>query len=58
MQPYEAHIPFPLQVKIDLNLAGMGWLHLSEVSINLLRPDTSPEISMRKHSNMSEGFRV
>ena len=31
MQPYEAHIPFLLQLKIDLNLAGMGWLHLSQV---------------------------
>ena len=33
MQPYEAHIPFLLQLKIDLNLAGMGWLHLSQVII-------------------------
>ena len=35
MQPYEAHIPFLLQLKIDLNLAGMGWLHLSQVIIRL-----------------------
>ena len=31
LQPYEAHVPFLLQLKIDLNLAGMGWLHLSQV---------------------------
>ena len=31
LQPYEAHIPFHLQIKIDLNLAGMSWLRLSEV---------------------------
>ena len=31
MQPYESHIPFPLQIKIDLNLAGMNWLRLSQV---------------------------
>ncbi len=33
LQPYEAHVPFLLQLKIDLNLAGMGWLHLSQVAI-------------------------
>ena len=33
LQPYEAHVPFLLQLKIDLNLAGMGWLHLSQVHI-------------------------
>lgn len=33
MQPYESHIPFPLQIKIDLNLAGMNWLRLSEVRL-------------------------
>jgi len=32
LQPYEAHVPFLLQIKIDLNLAGMGWLHLSQVN--------------------------
>lgn len=33
LQPYEAHVPFLLQLKIDLNLAGMGWLHLSQVLV-------------------------
>ena len=33
LQPFEAHVPFLLQLKIDLNLAGMGWLHLSQVPI-------------------------
>lgn len=27
-QPFEAHIPYLLQFKVDMNLAGMGWLHL------------------------------
>ena len=26
--PYEAHLPYLLQLKLDLNLAGMGWLRL------------------------------
>jgi hypothetical protein len=30
-QPFEAHIPFMLQLKIDFNLAGMGFLRLSRV---------------------------
>jgi hypothetical protein len=29
-QPHESHIPFLLQLKIDFNLAGMGWLRLSQ----------------------------
>lgn len=28
-QPFEAHIPFMLQLKIDFNLAGMGFLRLA-----------------------------
>ena len=36
LQPYEAHVPFLLQLKIDLNLAGMGWLHLSQVAYHEL----------------------
>ncbi len=28
LQPHEAHVPFLLQLKMDLNLAGMGWLRL------------------------------
>ena len=35
LQPYEAHVPFLLQLKIDLNLAGMGWLHLSQVTCRM-----------------------
>jgi hypothetical protein len=31
LQPYEAHLPYLLQMKIDLNLAGMGWLRLSHI---------------------------
>lgn len=27
-QPFEAHIPYLLQFKVDMNLSGMGWLHL------------------------------
>lgn len=27
-QPHESHIPYLLQLKIDFNLAGMGWLRL------------------------------
>lgn len=27
-QPYESHIPYLLQLKIDFNLAGMAWLRL------------------------------
>ena len=30
-QPFEAHIPFMLQLKIDFNLAGMGFLRLASV---------------------------
>ncbi|KAJ8904456.1 hypothetical protein NDN08_000973 [Rhodosorus marinus] len=29
LQPYESHIPFTLQVMVDLNIAGMGFLNLS-----------------------------
>jgi DNA polymerase zeta len=28
-QPHESHLPYLLQLKIDFNLAGMGWLRLS-----------------------------
>lgn len=28
-QPHESHVPYLLQLKIDFNLAGMGWLRLS-----------------------------
>ena len=28
-QPYESHLPYLLQLKIDFNLAGMGWLRLA-----------------------------
>lgn len=28
-QPYESHLPYLLQLKIDFNLAGMAWLRLS-----------------------------
>ncbi|CAI5983328.1 unnamed protein product [Closterium sp. NIES-64] len=34
-QPYESHIPYLLQVKIDYNLVGMGLVRLSQV---LFRP--------------------
>ncbi|GAX80194.1 hypothetical protein CEUSTIGMA_g7632.t1 [Chlamydomonas eustigma] len=30
-QPYESHVPFLLQIKIDLNLFGMGHIRLSRV---------------------------
>mmetsp|Transcript_32160 Transcript_32160/g.125521 ORF Transcript_32160/g.125521 Transcript_32160/m.125521 type:complete len:1842 (-) Transcript_32160:3575-9100(-) len=29
LQPYESHIPFTMQVMVDLNIAGMGFLNLS-----------------------------
>ena len=29
-QPHESHIPYLLQLKIDFNLAGMGWLRLGQ----------------------------
>lgn len=38
LQPYEAHLPFLLQIKIDLNLAGMGWLRLSCVHCRVPLP--------------------
>ncbi len=41
LQPYEAHVPFLLQIKIDLNLAGMGWLHLSQVNKSYSRMQRS-----------------
>jgi len=28
-QPHESHLPYLLQLKIDFNLSGMGWLRLS-----------------------------
>lgn len=35
-QPFEAHVPYKLQVFIDYNLYGMGWLELEDA---LLRND-------------------
>ncbi|BDA47990.1 probable DNA polymerase zeta catalytic subunit [Coccomyxa sp. Obi] len=49
LQPYEAHLPFLLQIKIDLNLAGMGWLRLSRVHCRVPLPD--------QHSGRRSGWR-
>ncbi len=49
LQPYEAHLPFLLQIKIDLNLAGMGWLCLSRVHCRVPLPD--------RHSRRRSGWR-
>lgn len=49
LQPYEAHLPFLLQIKIDLNLAGMGWLRLSRVHCRVPLPD--------RHSGRRSGWR-
>lgn len=37
-QPYESHIPYLLQFKIDYNLHGMGWMVLDEVKFRLPVP--------------------
>ena len=29
-QPYESHVPYLLQVKVDFNLYGMGFLRLAK----------------------------
>ena len=38
-QPYESHIPYLLQVKIDYNLHGMGWVRLDTVMFRRGLPD-------------------
>ncbi|GBG78283.1 hypothetical protein CBR_g26314 [Chara braunii] len=38
-QPYEAHIPYLLQIMIDYNVYGMGFIHLSKVKFRLPIPD-------------------
>ncbi|XP_024534003.1 DNA polymerase zeta catalytic subunit [Selaginella moellendorffii] len=42
-QPYEAHIPYLLQLKIDYNLAGMGLLEVSSLRFRSPLPDTPNE---------------
>eukprot|EP00948_MAST-09A_sp_MAST-9A-sp1_P000523 g523.t1 len=32
LQTYESHVPFLLQVKIDLHLAGMDWVHFTKIT--------------------------
>ena len=43
-QPFEAHIPFMLQLKIDFNLAGMGFLRLARANF---RPPLPPSGARR-----------
>ena len=44
-QPHESHLAYLLQLKIDFNLAGMGWLRLSHARFRWVmcweRPGTS-----------------
>jgi hypothetical protein len=49
MQPFESHLPFLLQIKIDMNLAGMAWLRLSRVHCRVPLPD--------RHSGRRSGWR-
>ena len=46
-QPYEAHIPYLLQVKIDLNLYGMGPVHASHVHFRGELPPARPRRALR-----------
>ena len=36
-QPHESHQPYLLQLKIDFNLSGMGWLRLSSARFRCAR---------------------
>lgn len=45
-QPFEAHIPYLLQFKVDMNLAGMGWLHLDHARFRAPLNDT-PSSTLR-----------
>lgn len=39
-QPHESHLPYLLQLKIDFNLSGMGWLRLSQARFRPPLPAT------------------
>lgn len=39
-QPHESHVPYLLQLKVDLNLQGMGWLTLRTAKFRTPLPET------------------
>eukprot|EP00190_Bangiopsis_sp_CCMP1999_P002423 CAMPEP_0198733912 /NCGR_PEP_ID=MMETSP1475-20131203/49123_1 /TAXON_ID= ORGANISM="Unidentified sp., Strain CCMP1999" /NCGR_SAMPLE_ID=MMETSP1475 /ASSEMBLY_ACC=CAM_ASM_001111 /LENGTH=574 /DNA_ID=CAMNT_0044497285 /DNA_START=68 /DNA_END=1789 /DNA_ORIENTATION=+ len=45
LQPFESHIPFTLQVLVDLNLVGMGHLNLASCKFRLPLPDCGPDVN-------------
>lgn len=49
-QPYESHVPFLLQVFADYNIAGMGWLHLSECTVRSAKRAARSEQRGRPHA--------
>lgn len=53
LQPYESHIPMVLQVLVDLNLVGMGYLNLSACKFRLPLPEGAgnPQLLASSHPN-------